>query len=186
MPAGSLTPDLFRPENPDPNDLTQMATHTSSPSPEPGIGDIIRQFASYYAPYRRLFLLDFGCAIVVGLLELGFPLAIKVFVDELLPAQNWLLILLAAAGLLAIYLVNTALTAVVVYWGHMLGINIETNMRRKAFEHLQKLSFRFYDNNKTGHLITRVTKDLEEIGEVAGSQRRHDHLPGGEHLPWTD
>ncbi|MEM8704349.1 MAG: ABC transporter ATP-binding protein [Pseudomonadota bacterium] len=128
---------------------------------------MVRQFAAYYAPFRSLFYLDFGCAIVVGLLELGFPLAVKIFVDNLLPSQNWTLILLAAAGLLLIYLINTALTAVVVYWGHMLGINIETNMRQKAFEHLQKLSFRFYDNNKTGHLITRVTKDLEEIGEVA-------------------
>ncbi|TYC53117.1 ABC transporter ATP-binding protein [Rhodobacterales bacterium] len=128
---------------------------------------MIRQFASYYAPHKLLFTIDFGCAIVVGLLELGFPLAVKLFVDHLLPAQNWPLILLAGAGLLFIYLLNTALTAVVVYWGHMLGINIETTMRRKAFEHLQKLSFRFYDNNKTGHLITRVTKDLEEIGEVA-------------------
>ena len=56
---------------------------------------------------------------------------------------------------------------VVNYWGHMLGINIETEMRRKSFDHLQKLSFRFYDNQKTGHLVARVTKDLEEIGEVA-------------------
>ena len=56
---------------------------------------------------------------------------------------------------------------VVTYWGHMLGINIETEMRRKAFDHLQKLSFRFFDNQKTGHLVARVTKDLEEIGEVA-------------------
>ncbi|MFT4041458.1 MAG: ABC transporter ATP-binding protein, partial [Thermomicrobiales bacterium] len=52
-------------------------------------------------------------------------------------------------------------------WGHMLGINIETEMRRRSFDHLQKLSFRFYDNHKTGHLVARVTKDLEEIGEVA-------------------
>ena len=57
--------------------------------------------------------------------------------------------------------------AIVNYWGHMLGINIETEMRRKSFDHLQKLSFRFYDNQKTGHLVARVTKDLEEIGEVA-------------------
>ncbi|MEL7524842.1 MAG: ABC transporter ATP-binding protein [Pseudomonadota bacterium] len=128
---------------------------------------MVRQFAAYYTPFKSLFYLDFGCAIIVGLLELGFPLAVKIFVDSLLPSQNWTLILLAAAGLLTVYLINTALTAVVVYWGHMLGINIETNMRQKAFEHLQKLSFRFYDNNKTGHLITRVTKDLEEIGEVA-------------------
>ncbi|WP_417670517.1 ABC transporter ATP-binding protein [Roseibium sp.] len=128
---------------------------------------MLRRFAAYYAPYRGLFLLDFGCAILAGLLELAFPMAIKIFVDDLLPTQSWDLILLAAFGLLVMYVINTALTAVVVYWGHMLGINIETDMRRKAFEHLQKLSFRFYDNQKTGHLIARVTKDLEEIGEVA-------------------
>lgn len=134
---------------------------------KPDTRDIIRRFASYYAPYKSLFYLDFGCATAAGLMELGFPLAVKLFVDDLLPSQNWALILVAAVGLLAIYLINTALAAIVVYWGHMLGINIETDMRRKAFEHLQKLSFRFYDNNKTGHLIARVTKDLEEIGEVA-------------------
>jgi ATP-binding cassette subfamily B protein len=77
------------------------------------------------------------------------------------------MILLASAGLLAIYLSNAMLMVIVTYWGHVLGINIETEMRRKAFDHLQKLSFRFYDNQKTGHLVARVTKDLEEIGEVA-------------------
>lgn len=128
---------------------------------------MLRRFATYYAPYKALFLLDFGCAILAGLLELAFPMAVKLFVDDLLPTQSIGLILIAAAGLLVMYAANTALTAVVVYWGHMLGINIETDMRRKAFEHLQKLSFRFYDNQKTGHLIARITKDLEEIGEVA-------------------
>lgn len=144
-----------------------MSSTASPTASKPDTRDIIRRFASYYAPYKSLFYLDFGCATAAGLLELGFPLAVKLFVDDLLPSQNWALILVAAVGLLAIYLINTALAAIVVYWGHMLGINIETDMRRKAFEHLQKLSFRFYDNNKTGHLIARVTKDLEEIGEVA-------------------
>jgi len=128
---------------------------------------MIREFFAYYRPWKTLFLLDFGCAVLSGVLELAFPLAAKSFVDDLLPTQQWPLILLAAGGLLAIYLINTALMAVVVYWGHMLGINIETEMRRRSFDHLQKLSFRFYDNNKTGHLLARVTKDLEEIGEVA-------------------
>jgi ATP-binding cassette, subfamily B, bacterial len=128
---------------------------------------MLRRFFSYYAPYRKLFLLDFSCAILAGLLELAFPMAAKLFVDDFLPTQNWSLILLAATGLLGMYLANTGLNAVVVYWGHMLGINIETDMRRKAFDHLQKLSFRFYDDNKTGHLVARITKDLEEIGEIA-------------------
>ncbi len=128
---------------------------------------MLRRFLAYYAPHRRLFLVDFGCAVLSGLLELGFPVAVKIFVDRLLPGRDWGLIVLASAGLLAIYLLNTALMTVVTYWGHRLGINIETEMRRRAFDHLQKLSFRFYDEQKTGHLVARVTKDLEEIGEVA-------------------
>ncbi len=128
---------------------------------------MISRFFAYYRPHRGLFLLDFCCAVLSGLLELAFPLAVKVFVDRLLPSQNWALILSAALGLLAIYLLNTGLQYIVNYWGHVLGISIETEMRRKIFDHLQKLSFRFYDNQKTGRLVARVTKDLEEVGEVA-------------------
>lgn len=128
---------------------------------------MLRRFFSYYAPYRHLFFLDFGCAVLAGLLELGFPIAVKVFIDQLLPGENWGLILGAAALLLGVYLLNTGLHAIVNYWGHALGVGIETDMRRQAFDHLQKLSFRFFDNNKTGHLITHVTKDLEEVGEIA-------------------
>ena len=129
--------------------------------------DVLRRFFAYYRPHRRLFLLDFSCAIISGLLELAFPLAVKAFVDHLLPSQNWGLILGATAGLLVIYLLNTGLQYTVNFWGHVLGISIETEMRRRAFDHLQKLSFRFYDNQKTGHLVARVTKDLEDVGEVA-------------------
>ena len=128
---------------------------------------MLRQFFAYYRPYRGLFLLDFSCAVLAGLLELGFPMAVRAFVDQLLPGRDWRTILLASAGLLGVYLLSAGLQAVVTYWGHMLGINMETDMRRKSFDHLQKLSFRFYDNQKTGHLVARVTKDLEEIGEIA-------------------
>ncbi|MBS9478920.1 ABC transporter ATP-binding protein [Ancylobacter radicis] len=128
---------------------------------------MLKAFFSYYRPHKRLFILDFGCAVLSGVLELGFPMAMKAFVDVLLPQADLQLIGLAAVGLLAIFLLNSGLMAVVTYWGHVLGINIETEMRERAFEHLQKLSFRFYDNFKTGHLVARVTKDLEEIGEIA-------------------
>ncbi|MGH6809021.1 MAG: ABC transporter transmembrane domain-containing protein, partial [Ensifer adhaerens] len=126
---------------------------------------MLKRFFAFYRPYRGLFILDFTCAVLSGLLELGFPVAVKLFVDQLLPSQEWTLILLASVGLLVVYLVNTGLMATVTYWGHMLGINIETDMRRMAFDHLQKLSFSFFDNQKTGHLVGRLTKDLEEIGE---------------------
>lgn len=128
---------------------------------------MLRRFAAYYHPHRGLFVLDFGCAILSGLLELGFPMAIASFVDVLLPTRNIGLIAAASIALLLIYLLNSALMAIVTYWGHKLGINIETEMRRRAFDHLQKLSFRFFDNEKTGHLVARLTKDLEEVGEVA-------------------
>ena len=127
----------------------------------------MKAFLAYYRPYRALFLVDFGCAVLSGLLELGFPVAVKAFIDSLLPRQDWGLILIAAAGLTLVYVANAGLMVVVTYWGHVLGINIETAMRARAFDHLQKLSFRFFDGQKTGHLIARVTKDLEEIGEVA-------------------
>ena len=128
---------------------------------------MLKAFLAYYRPYRTLFLVDFGCAVLSGLLELGFPMAVKAFVDVLLPRQDWGLILLAAAGLALLYVANAGLMVVVTYWGHVLGINIETTMRARAFDHLQKLSFRFFDGQKTGHLVARITKDLEEIGEVA-------------------
>jgi ATP-binding cassette subfamily B protein len=128
---------------------------------------MIKRFFGYYQPYRGLFILDFSAAVVSGLLELAFPMAVRAFIDTLLPEEDWNLIILASAGLLAIYLLNTGLMVIVNYWGHMLGINIETEMRRKSFDHLQKLSFGYFDNQKTGHLVGRVTKDLEEIGEVA-------------------
>ena len=128
---------------------------------------MLRDFFAYYRPYRGLFLLDFGCAVVSGLLELGFPVAMRGFVDLLLPRGDLGMILVAGAGLLAIYTLAAGLMAIVTYWGHVLGINIETEMRARAFDHLQKLSFRFYDEQKTGHLVARVTKDLEEVGEVA-------------------
>ena len=128
---------------------------------------MLRQFFAYYRPWKALFFLDFGCAVISGLLELVFPLAIKGFIDVLLPSGNLTLTIAAAVALLVIYLVNAGLMAIVIYWGHKLGINIETEMRRRAFAHLQRLSFGYFDKVRTGKLVARVTRDLEEIGEVA-------------------
>ncbi|HRM74124.1 MAG TPA: ABC transporter ATP-binding protein, partial [Paracoccus sp. (in: a-proteobacteria)] len=128
---------------------------------------MLRDFMAYYRPFMGLFWLDFGCAVVSGLLELAFPLAITAFIDRLLPQGNWPLTMLAGAGLLLLYVVNAGLLVVVTYWGHKLGINIETEMRARAFDHLTRLSWRWYDRARTGKLVARVTRDLEEIGEVA-------------------
>ncbi|MBL4919030.1 ABC transporter ATP-binding protein [Szabonella alba] len=128
---------------------------------------MLRQFLTYYKPHKRLFWLDFGSAVASGLLELSFPLAITGFIDHLLPMGDWSLTIAAALGLLAIYALNTLLMIVVIYWGHMLGIEIETEMRARAFGHLTRLSWRWFDHARTGKLVARVTRDLEEIGEVA-------------------
>lgn len=128
---------------------------------------MLRKFFAYYRPHTRLFWLDFGSAVVSGLLELAFPLAITWFIDSLLPMGDWGLTVIAAAVLLGIYAVNTVLMGIVIYWGHMLGIEIETEMRARAFSHLTRLSWRWFDHARTGKLVARVTRDLEEIGEVA-------------------
>ncbi|MFD2831507.1 ABC transporter ATP-binding protein [Corticicoccus populi] len=127
----------------------------------------MKRFFSYYAPYKLLFFVDFFCAVVVGLLELAFPLIVNLFIDELLPSGNWRWIILAAAGLVVIYFFNTFLQFVVTYWGHMLGTNIERDIRNDLYGHIQKLSYRFFDNTKTGKLLTRLTNDLMNVGEMA-------------------
>ena len=115
-----------------------------APQPETTAA-LIRRFFGYYRPHRKLFLLDFGCAVLSGLLELAFPLAVTAFVDRLLPTGQWGLILAAAAGLLAPYIGDPALPPIVVYWGHMPGINTETEMRRTRFDLLvQRHLSRFY------------------------------------------
>jgi ATP-binding cassette, subfamily B, bacterial len=128
---------------------------------------MLRQFLAFYRPHKRLVALDFGCAALSGMLELGFPMAVRAFVDRLLPSGDLNLIVLAVLALLAVYVANAALMAVVTYWGHVLGIAIETELRRRAFDHLLTLPHGFYDNQKTGHLVGRMTKNLEDVGEVA-------------------
>lgn len=132
-----------------------------------GETSMIKRFYSYYKPYKRLFIIDFGCAVFAGILELAFPLAVQWFIDSLLPGEDWPTIVTVSIGLLFLYLISTGLQFVVNYWGHKLGINIETDMRQELFQHVQKQSFRFFDNSKTGHLMSRITNDLMDIGELA-------------------
>ncbi|PAV28460.1 multidrug ABC transporter ATP-binding protein [Virgibacillus profundi] len=128
---------------------------------------MIRRFFSYYKPHRRLFIIDFTAAVIVALLELAFPVAVQWFIDSLLPGDNWNLIVTVSILLLLIYLVSTVLQYIVTYLGHKLGVNIETDMRQDLFHHVQRQSFRFFDNTKTGHIMSRITNDLFDIGELA-------------------
>jgi ATP-binding cassette, subfamily B, bacterial len=128
---------------------------------------MIRRFFTYYRPHRRLFIIDFSSAVIVALLELAFPLAVQWFIDTLLPGGNWNMIVSVSIGLLLLYVISTLLQFIVNYWGHKLGINIETDMRQQLFQHVQKQSFRFFDNTKTGHIMSRITNDLFDLGELA-------------------
>ncbi len=126
-----------------------------------------RDFLFCYRPHRRLLISVFGAAALSGVLELGFPMAVRAFVDRLLPQADMPPIFLAIAVLLLLYIGNAALLAVVTYWGHVLGVSIETELRRRAFDHLHALSMRFFDRETTGHIVSRITTDLADIGEVA-------------------
>ncbi|MBN3406929.1 multidrug ABC transporter ATP-binding protein [Clostridium botulinum] len=127
----------------------------------------LRKFFSYYKPYKKLFIVDFSCSTLASLLELAFPLAISYVLDDLLPKGNWKSILYGCMVLLGIYFISAFLHFIVTYWGHKLGISIEADMRKELFEHVQRLSFSFFDNNKTGHLVSRITNDLMDMGELA-------------------
>ncbi|KYG90218.1 ABC transporter ATP-binding protein [Metasolibacillus sp. FSL H7-0170] len=128
---------------------------------------LLKRFFSYYKPYKGLFILDFSCAILVALIELAFPLVLNKVIDDILPDGELKWIIMVSLLLFGLYIVNSIFHFIVSYWGHMLGINIETDMRKEAFSHVQKLSFRYFDNNKTGHLVSRLTNDLMDIGELA-------------------
>ncbi|MFD1172963.1 ABC transporter ATP-binding protein [Oceanobacillus picturae] len=128
---------------------------------------MLKRFFSYYKPHRRLFIIDFASAFFVAILELAFPVAVQRFIDELLPEGDWNVIVTVSILLLLVYIISTLMQFVVVYLGHKLGINIETDMRRDLFHHVQRQSFRFFDNTKTGHIMSRITNDLFDIGELA-------------------
>ncbi|WP_430598224.1 ABC transporter ATP-binding protein [Enterococcus sp. AZ177] len=128
---------------------------------------MLKRFFSYYRPYKHLFILDFSCAVFAGLLELSFPVVVNQVIDKIMPKGNFRLIALASIGLLLFYILNTFLQYIVVFFGHKLGVNIETDMRRELYGHLQTQPFEYYDNQKTGKLMSRLTTDLFEISEVA-------------------
>lgn len=127
----------------------------------------MKSFFNYYKPYKGLFMLDFGSAVFVGVLELIFPLMTSLFIDKLLPSSDWDKIVFGAIGLFLVFSFVTVLKFVVTYWGHKLGTNIERDIRNELYRHLQRLNFGFFDNNKTSKLIGRLTNDLMDIGELA-------------------
>lgn len=127
----------------------------------------LRIFTSYYRPHMKLFVLDMVCALCIALVDLAFPYVSKLSMEALLPKQMFGAFFAVMAALVGAYLLKTLMNFIVTYWGHILGVRIEADIRRDLFAHMQELSFSFYDRNRTGHLMSRVTGDLFEITELA-------------------
>lgn len=128
---------------------------------------MIRRFISYYKPHTALFLLDMFCAVIVAACDLFYPLIAKNIINIYVPDQNIRLLIIWSAVLFGIYLVKWLLNFVIAYYGHIVGIRMQGDMRRDLFAHLQKLPFSFYDGNKTGTIMSRIINDLNEVSELA-------------------
>lgn len=128
---------------------------------------MLKRFIAYYKPHSKRFALDMCCAFVVALCDLFYPIIARNIINVYVPEQNLRLLLFWAGALLAIYLVKAGLSYVVQYWGHMVGVGIQGDMRRDMFRHLQRLPFAFFDENKTGAIMSRMINDLQDVSELA-------------------
>ena len=124
-------------------------------------------FLSYYRPHLKLFILDMICALGIALVDLAFPYGSRYALNELLPKNLFGAFFAVMALLLVGYALRSALQYIIGYWGHMMGVYIEADMRRDLFDHMQDMSFSFFDKNRTGQLMSRATNDLFEITELS-------------------
>jgi ATP-binding cassette subfamily B protein len=128
---------------------------------------MFKRFIAYYRPHRRLFLLDLSVASGASLLAVLFPMLTRELLKTHIPQHNLHGIAVTLSMMLGIYLAKAFATYIRIKWGHILGVRMEADMRSDVFSHLQKLSFTYYDNVKTGHIMSRITNDLNMIAEVA-------------------
>ena len=128
---------------------------------------LVKRFVSYYKPHRKLFAIDMACAFIVAVCDLFYSIIAGNIIDDYVPNQNLRLLLIWSGVLLGIYLVKAVLNYVIQYWGHIVGVRIQGDMRRDMFRHMQKLPFAFFDENKTGTLLSRMVNDLQDVSELA-------------------
>ena len=127
----------------------------------------LRVFLSYFKPHRRLFAVDMTCAFLIALIDLAFPMVSRIAMYQWLPDHLYKTFFLVMAAVVAAFLLRSVLYYVVCYWGHTFGIRVEADIRRDLFAHMQELGFDFYDKNRTGQLMSRLTTDLFEVTELA-------------------
>lgn len=128
---------------------------------------MLRDLFRYFKPHRRIFVLDMTCAIMIAFIDLAFPLVSRTAMYELLPQSKYRTFFVVMAIVAVAYVLRSGCYYIMTYWGHTFGIRVETDIRADLFNKLQSLDFEFYDKNRTGTLMSRLTSDLFEITELA-------------------
>ena len=128
---------------------------------------MLRKFVQYYKPHKKLFAIDMVAALLVALCDLFYPMITRNIMNDYVPNQKLQLLLVWGGVLLFIYMVKAGLNYVIQYYGHVVGVRMQADMRKDIFKHLQKLPFSFFDENKTGVIMSRIINDLQEITELA-------------------
>ncbi|HEX37513.1 MAG TPA: ABC transporter ATP-binding protein [Candidatus Cloacimonetes bacterium] len=128
---------------------------------------MLKRFIKYYKPNKWLVILDMSVAFLAAILSVFYPMITRGLLKTYIPNQDILGIILMLSHMAAIMVFKTICTYIRIRWGHIMGVRIETDMQTDIFTHLQKLSFNYFDNVKTGHLMSRISNDLNMIAEVA-------------------
>ena len=128
---------------------------------------MLKKFISYYKPHKKLFIADMFCALIVAVCDLFYPTITENIINDYVPNQNLRLLLVWAGVLLGIYILKAGLNYFIQYYGHIVGVRMQADMRRDMFKRLQKLPFSFFDEHKTGSIMSRIINDLMDISELA-------------------
>ncbi len=128
---------------------------------------MLKRFISYYKPHLRLFTLDMLASLVISLTGIIYPIITRRMLNDLIPNREYRLIVIFGIGLLAVYLVRMGLNYFVQYYGHVMGVKMQAQMRSDMFRRLEELPYSFYDSHETGKIMSRMTNDLMDISELA-------------------
>lgn len=128
---------------------------------------MLKRFISYYKPHKKMLALDMLAALFISVIGMVYPIVTNSMLNTYIPQKMYTTIVVAGAVVLLLYAVRMLLRYFVQYYGHIIGVRMQSQMRRDLFDHLQKLPYRFYDNNETGRIMTRITSDLFEVCELA-------------------
>lgn len=128
---------------------------------------LLRRFARYYKPHKKLFIIDMLCALLISVFNLVYPYITKEIINNYVPNRLITMMLGAAGLLLGFYVIKAGLNYFLQCWGHIVGARMQADMRRELFTHLQRLPFAYFDDNKTGVIMSRMTNDLFQVSELA-------------------